>query len=280
MCMSVTTQSTLIERNETEVCRTVLDDAPDGVLAVGLSADVIDGLLTVLTEREDSPTIRVLAAESVLKELVSDFTVASTIADFVASDVLSLRTATSRLDGPLLLTEDRVISIVSTGDRTAGLATDDDEFVETARSRYGDLWDDAGSFSLRTPPLSRVQETLDEEFGPDLQADFEQMRTALGTDRGDGNLDAVDISLLAAAKNEALLYDISTWGEDVGVASRATFSRKKNRLEETGLIDTEKVPIDVGRPRLRLLLGDERLRGADADELVSAASSILSAASS
>jgi predicted nucleic acid-binding protein len=280
MCMSVTTQSTLIERNETEVCRTVLDDAPDGVLAVGLSADVIDGLLTVLTEREDSPTIRVLAAESVLKELVSDFTVASTIADFVASDVLSLRTATSRLDGPLLLTEDRVISIVSTGDRTAGLATDDDEFVETARSRYGDLWDDADSFSLRTPPLSQVQETLDEEFGPDLQADFEQMRTALGTDRGDGNLDAVDISLLAAAKNEALLYDISTWGEDVGVASRATFSRKKNRLEETGLIDTEKVPIDVGRPRLRLLLGDERLRGADADELVSAASSILSAASS
>ncbi len=29
-----------------------------------------------------------------------------------------------------------------------------------------------------------------------------------------------------------------------------------------GLIDTEKVPIDVGRPRLRLKIGDERLQEA------------------
>jgi len=44
-----------------------------------------------------------------------------------------------------------------------------------------------------------------------------------------------------------------------------------------GLIDTEKVPIDVGRPRLRLMLGDERLNDADSDELATVAQSLLAA---
>jgi hypothetical protein len=44
-----------------------------------------------------------------------------------------------------------------------------------------------------------------------------------------------------------------------------------------GLIDTEKVPIDVGRPRLRLMLGDERLEDADNDELATVAQSLLAA---
>jgi hypothetical protein len=280
--MSATTQSTLIERNATEVCRTVLNDASDDVLAVGLSAETINGMLTVLTERDDPPSLRILAAEAVLKDLVSDFTVASTIADFITDDILSLRTSQDRLDGPLLLTEKRMVAIVSTDTQTAGLRTDDEEFVEDARRHYADRWDTAEPFTLRTPPLSRVQETMDDEFGPDMTADFEQMRTALGTNRGNDHsaLDEVDICLLAGARNEALLYDISTWGENVGIASRATFSRKKTNLEEMGLINTEKVPIDVGRPRQRLLLGDERLHEADADELVSVAGSILPTAGS
>ncbi len=278
--MSTTTQSDLIERNATDVCRAVLESVSEDVLAVGLPAEVIEGLFAVLTERNELPTVRVLADQSVLKELVSDFTVGSTTADLVANDVLSLRTVESRLAGPLLLTADRVVSIVSVGGRTAGLVTEDPEFVAAVNDQYADQWEEAEPFKLRTPPLSRVQETMEAEFGPELRADFDRMRTALGTGRGNGDLDEVDISLLAAARNEALLYDISTWGEHVGVASRATFSRKKTRLEERGLLDTEKVPIDVGRPRLRLLLGDERLREADADELVSVAQSMLSTTSS
>jgi predicted transcriptional regulator len=91
-------------------------------------------------------------------------------------------------------------------------------------------------------------------------------------------LDEVGLSLLVAAKHEQLLYDISRWGEDTGVASKATFSRTKTHLEEQGLIETEKVPIDVGRPRLRLILGNERLREAGTEELSSVARELLSAA--
>jgi hypothetical protein len=266
-------QPTRMEKNVTDLCRAVLDGVAEELLAVGPSPAVVDGLVAVLGERESVPTVRLLATESVLKEAVSEFTDASAIADLVADETLSLRTSAERLDGPLLLTDERVVSLVLADGRAAGLVTDDAEFVGAARNEYADRWTDAEPFALRTPPLSRVQESLETEFGTAMADDFEAMRTALAESEGD--LDEVDVSLLAAARNEALLYDISTWGENVGVASRATFSRKKTRLEEAGLIETEKVPIDVGRPRLRLLLGDERLREADAGEMVSVAAELL-----
>jgi hypothetical protein len=278
--MSCTTDSARIEQNESDVYRAVLDDVAGDGLAMGLSTGGVEALLDVLGESDDPPTVRLLATESVLKTVTSDFTVAGTAADLVVAGVLSLRTTEERLDGPLLCTDEAVVSVVSTDEHAAGLVTRDETFVEAARTGYTEQWDDADEFRLRTPPLSRVHETLGDEFGPNVRADFERMRTALGTQRGDGEIDEVVVSLLAAAKNEQLLYDISTWGEHVGVASRATFSRKKATLEEGGLIDTEKVPIDVGRPRLRLLLGDERLHEADTDELVSVAGSMLSTAGS
>jgi hypothetical protein len=280
--MDGTTQSTLIERNAADLCRTVLESDSDTILAVGFPADVVDGLLEALTERDNTPSIRVLATEAVLKDLVSDFTVAGTIADFVAEDVLSLRTTENRLDGPLVVTEKRVITIVPTDAQTAGIGTDDGKFVEDARRHYADRWENAEPFTLRTPPLSRVRETLETEFGPEMTDDFEQMRTALSTTRNNNHstLGEVDLCLLAAAKNGALLYDISAWGENVGLASRATFSRKKTAFEEMGLIETEKVPIDVGRPRQRLVLGDERLQGIDAGELVGVVGSITPVAGS
>jgi hypothetical protein len=280
--MDTTTQSTVIERNAADLWRAVLEGDSDTVLAVGPSTDSIDGLLTALTERDDTPSIRVLAAEAVLKDLVSDFTVAGTIADFVANDVLSLRTTENRLDGPLVVTEKRVITIVPTDTQISGIGTDDEEFVENARRHYVDRWENADTFTLRTPPLSRVRETLEAELGPEITGDFEQMRTALQTTRDSGHseLDGVDLCLLAAAKNGALLYDISRWGENVGLASRATFSRKKTAFEEMGLIETEKVPIDIGRPRQRLVLGDERLQGVDAGELVGVVGSITPLAGS
>ncbi len=82
----------------------------------------------------------------------------------------------------------------------------------------------------------------------------------------DETLDEVTLALLVTARNEGMLYDLSRWGENVGIASKATFSRAKTTLEDEGILDTEKVPIDVGRPRQRLLLDHDGLAAADIDE--------------
>jgi hypothetical protein len=110
-------------------------------------------------------------------------------------------------------------------------------------------------------------------LGEQTRADFDAVLASL--DSVGDDLDEVAIALLVTAKNEQLLYDVSRWGEDVGMASKATFSRTKTNLEDAGLLDTEKVPIDVSRPRQRLLLGDDALQSADTDELAFVARDLL-----
>lgn len=259
-----------------DVFRAVLGDASGEVYTVGFNEEAIEDLLDVLDTLESPPTVNLLAGESILKWLREDFLLASAAAELDASETLSMKAVEEPFKNCLIVTEESVTSVIEANGRVAGLVTDDGAFVKDARERWTHEWDTAEEFSLRTPTRSRVHDSLTEQVGPDVEADFRTMMRALGTARGgDHSLDEVMVSLLTAANNEALLYDISRWGEDVGVASTATFSQTKMLLEERGLLDTEKVPIDVGRPRLRLLLGDERLQKADAAEIASVARGLL-----
>ncbi|WP_435346958.1 transcriptional regulator TbsP [Haloarchaeobius sp. HRN-SO-5] len=269
--------SNLLDRQIDDILHTVLEDATGDVLVVNPSSDAIEEFVRVATRFEgDLPTVHMLADERTLKDVMDDFIVASNAADLVDRGELELRTVEQTPENSLLVTEDTVVALVTAGNRVGGLTTDDGEFVTTAYDAYTSEWEAAEPFKLRTPPISRVRETLESDIGPQAEADFTTILDSLETARGDGEgLDEVTISLLVAAKNEALLYDISKWGEDVGIASKATFSRTKTKLEDMGLIDTEKVPIDVGRPRLRLKIGDDRLREADNGQLASVAQSIL-----
>jgi hypothetical protein len=268
--------SNLLAAGIDDILRTVLSNSGDDLLVVDPAADAVEHLVSVAAAADDAPHVRLLADERVLKDVMDDFIVASNAADLLADERLTMRSFEDGAGNALVVTDDRVMALVTAGDRVAALTTDDAEFVAAAREAYGERFDAAEPFTLRTPPLSRVRRTLDDEIGEATREDFDTVLESLRTARGDGEgLDEVTISLLVAARNEVLLYDISKWGEDVGIASKATFSRTKTKLEDLGLIDTEKVPIDVGRPRLRLKLGDDRLRGTDAGQLAGVAQSLL-----
>ena len=271
------TESNLLDQEISEILRTVVDDAPETLLVVNPSEDTIEELINVATASDgDLPTLRMLAQEGTLKDVMEDFIVASNAADLIDAGVLSLRTTGEVPSNSLLVTDEVVIALVTADDHVGGLTAAEDDFVSEAYDSYTSEWEDATDFSLRTPPITRVRETLGEEISAEAQTDFDEVLSSMETARGDGDgLDEVTISLLVAAKNEALLYDISKWGEDVGIASKATFSRTKTKLEDMGLIGTEKVPIDVGRPRLRLKLANDDLRNADTDQLAGVAQSML-----
>jgi hypothetical protein len=271
------TGSNLLTDDVEDILERVLSAVDDELLVVNPTIETIEALVTVASVDDDHPTIRMLAEEGLLKDVMDDFIVASNAADLVSAERLEIRTlAETDGENALLVTPDSVMALVAAGEMVAALATDDDEFVATTNETYLSRFEEARPFNLRTPPLTQVRTTLSDEIGDSTRTDFDSVLTSLKTARGDGDgLDEVTISLLVAAKNEVLLYDISKWGEDVGIASKATFSRTKTKLEDMGLIDTEKVPIDVGRPRLRLKLGDERLRDAGTDELASVAQSLL-----
>ena len=267
--------SNLLEADVENVLDAAFSRDDEELLVVDPAAETIVSLIDAAAERDDLPALSMLVEERTLKDVMDDFLVASRAADLVADGVLSLRLLSADVDNALFVSGSQVVALVSSGDRVAALSTDDGEFVETVFETHRAAFEAAEEFTLRTPPISRVRETMAAEIGEESREDFDAMLAALGAARGDDGLDEVTVSLLVAAKNDVLLYDISKWGEDVGIASKATFSRTKTRLEDMGIIDTEKVPIDVGRPRLRLKLGDERLHGADAAEIASIAADMM-----
>lgn len=268
-------KSNVMERTVADVLGEALETEGDSLFVIAPDAATIEALVEVLDD--DAPPVRLLADPDTVKLVMSDFLTAGRAADHIEAGALEIRAGNDGTN-TLLITETSVVSIVRADDRVAGLTTDDEAFIESANERIGTAWERAEPYSLRTPSLARVRETLEAELGTATADDFDTVLSSLETaGENDDQFDEVTIALLVAAKNEDLLYDISKWGEDVGIASKATFSRTKTRMEELGLIDTEKVPIDVGRPRLRLKLADERLRNADADELVDAARSMLDA---
>jgi hypothetical protein len=270
--------SNLLGTTVDEVLESVLSTEPEALFVVNPGVDAVEQLVDVANDfGSDLPSIRLLGDQGLLKDVMGDFIVASNTANLVESGALEIRVLEDDTRSSMLVTDDEAVALLEAGGLVGGLATDDAEFTGTAYDAVSEDWEGADEFNLRTPAIDRVSESLDAEIGPEVEDDFETVLESMETARGDGEgLDEVTISLLVAAKNRVLLYDISKWGEDVGIASKATFSRTKTKLEDLGLIDTEKVPIDVGRPRLRLKLADERLEDAPPSELANTAQSVLS----
>ena len=270
----MSSETNVLGRDIGHVIESSLPSDSDTAYLVDPTPSVLRAMIDIGVDAVELPSIRVLADRSLLKTVLGDFPVASNAAELIERDALDLRVATGHASTALLVTDASVVAVVSAGEQVAGLVTTDGAFVRDANETYRRRFEAADPFSLRTPALSAIRSSLDDEFGSAVRADFDAVLASVGADGGP-DLDEVVISLLVAARHDILLYDISKWGEDTGIASKATFSRTKTDLEDAGLVETEKVPIDVGRPRLRLRLGDGRLETAEADRLAAVAADLL-----
>ena len=270
----MSSETNVLGRDIGHVIESGLPSDSDVAYLIDPTPSVLRAMIEIGVEASERPSVRVLADRSLLKAIANDFPVASNAAESVDRGALELRVATTDTGNALLVTDTSVVAVVSASEQAAGLVTTDEAFVRDANETYRARFEAAEPFSLRTPALSTIRSSLDAEFGSAVRTDFDAILASVGADDGP-DLDEVVISLLVAARNDLLLYDISKWGEDTGIASKATFSRTKTDLEEAGLIETEKVPIDVGRPRLRLQLGDDRLETAEPDQLAAVAADML-----
>jgi len=194
--------SNLLETDINDILQSVLTQASDDLLLVDPTEEAIRALVDVATAFDgELPTIRMLAEERPIKETMEDFLVASRAADLIDTGGLSIRVLSDPAANSLLISGDSVLALVSAGDRIAALTTDDSAFVDSARESYDEQWDAAETYRLRTPPISRVRETLADDISEAARDDFDAVLAELDTARGDGEgLDEVTISLLVAAK--------------------------------------------------------------------------------
>ncbi len=228
------------------------------VYLTNASADDVETVVTAAGEYDgELPHLRVLGVGEELRKVRRNFLVASRAADLVDTGVLELHERKPSHNTTLLAAPEAVyVPIhIDTVDGTA--VTRHEAFREDVYDWCERNWEITEPFDLRTPPLSLVRETLDGEFDPAAREDFDQVLDSTVDVRDTGDLDEVMASLLVAAKHELLHYNLSKWGEDIGLASKATFSRKKGKLEEMGVLTTEKVAVDMGRPRQRLVFTEE-----------------------
>lgn len=255
----------------------LLEELSGNVLVTTSTSDDVAGLVTALESTADDE-VRLLVDGPTAKTVRDSFLLSSRVVDLVDEDILEIRIASPETPfSTLLAGSDDVRSIATiAGSAVTELRADaDDAAVEAIHAEFDDVWADADEFVARTPAYSVMLDTLDDRLGESMRADVERVFEEATAVRGETQtIKPVRLSLLMGAKNRVQFYELGLWGESEGVASRAKFSREKQALEEHGLIDTEKVPTDVGRPRQRLVLGED-LEEMDALELTSAARSVL-----
>ena len=228
-------------------------------------------------DEADRPSVQFLASRRAAKRTREDFVTATTLVEFEEAETASIRVVDSEsVPEPAVVTDDAVIPLLrGVPSQTIAVRVVD----ASLRADYGDAvtdrWDEAAAFDLETFARSRFLDGLEEAFGPAFREDFERGLAAPGT-RGSNDVDPVDLLVLFAAKHGEQSYELNRWGESFGVASVGKFSQSKRKLEDVGLIDAEKVESgSVGRPRQRLVLGQDALVDADPEELVAAMQSVV-----
>ncbi|HZD43033.1 MAG TPA: DUF5821 family protein, partial [Methanomicrobiales archaeon] len=181
----MSSEATIVDQEFTETIHSFLEDA-DTVLIVNPAPEVFRTVIQTATEFDDDlPELRVLATPDVLKATVEDFILASQAADLIEDGTLSLRTTIDTARSSLLIGDEQIMTVVTLDTALTGLHSTDDDFVETVRTAFMDEWDAGDEFTLRTPPLSRVRETLRDDFGEDVEDDFISMLESVETVPGE-----------------------------------------------------------------------------------------------
>ena len=262
-----------------QLLRRPIEAAADEVTVVSADPAVLrEAVLTVSELGDDAPArARVYGPAAALDRVDDDFRTAARAADLVATGRLDLRAVDDSTPPSVVVTGDEALAPVPLPDgRAVGLRTDDGDAVEAIVAGFESAGAAGEPYRLAVPAYSRMLDALEAEVGRAVREEFAAALDAPVAVRGTGDaLDEIDTALLLGARNRAQLYELSEWAEGVGLASRATVSARKRRLEAAGLLATEKVATDVGRPRQRLVLADESLAAVESDDLLRAARSVV-----
>jgi len=238
------------------------DDVKLVISDIELIIDVVDGI-----SAKDGLRSEVIIPEAETRHVRLNFPLNSRIAELVKQDKLSIyATATTPLSNIVLDGSD-FYNLIRLGNIKRFAKMTGDGLSEDVVEEFTRIRDGADRVELDILPWSDLLTQLEEIVDEETRHEFERLIEAARIENL-GALDDISVAIIAAAQSEALLYDLGKWAEEVGLASKATFSRRKQNLEEEGLIYTEKVPVEVGRPRLRLMLSEDiNAVGVQGDEL-------------
>lgn len=252
-------------RNSSKVLPADVHEASE-VLFAAPPRTVIESALTAAAADTPSTPWRLLLDADTADALSDDFVAATSLADLLAAEAFQVRVSEKPVAGRFVV-GDAVHAFVSGEDGPLTVSASDDATVNALERWATDAWAAAEEFDPDAPPRSELVDAaaaLDQTFGGELEtalaaADALSWREPT---------DAVALCVAVAARCDVQLFELGNWGEEVGVASRSSFVRTKQRFVDSGLVDVERISRGVGRPRQLLVVGDERLATPNAAALV------------
>lgn len=224
-------------------------------------AGTIGDVVRILREFDSdaTPTVTLIATTKEVKDAFDDFETASYAAQLITDGDLTIYIADDIDHTPAFVSESTAMSLHEFGDQTLLFTPDRTGGLDDAVDHLDEATEELEEFSPRTPGYDDAVTEFEDQFDEAARDDFEAAVDQL--DSVSGDVDEVVVAILVGAKHELLHYDIGKWAEDVRIASKATISREKGTLEDIGYVATEKVPMDIGRPRQRLVLGEKAGEG-------------------
>jgi hypothetical protein len=273
-----------------------------GVVAVGVPLGLLPPLLAARRRTEDPAPWRIACRPGAVDALGRAVVLGTAVAEVVATGEFELRTLVGNggQDGatdtetaarPLAFaTPDRVDAVAGPRpDRT--LVSESGGETAAAHEAATARFEAATPATVEMPPRTRLldaaRETLDDRFADDVAAVLDALdhgavgRTGTVTDR--------TLLVALAARHDHLFRDLRRWVDGAGgagggdgdsddtrrdadrvaVAPGQELTADRRALVERELIESVKVPMGPGRPRIRLRAVDEALLRAEPPEVLS-----------
>ncbi|WP_418285297.1 transcriptional regulator TbsP domain-containing protein [Halorubrum sp. DTA46] len=253
-----------------------------GVVAVGVPLGLFPAILSARS-RTTGGSWRIACRPGGADALGRAFALGTAVAETTASDAIELRVHDSDrrvgergADRILFATPERVDAVAGpTGARTLVTERGDDAVaraIDVATRRFEASTPAAVDMPSRTRLLSRARELLDDRFADDVESVLAALR--YGEVGRTGTVTDQTLLVALAARHDHLFGDLRRWigSEDeagVGIAPGQELTADRRALVERQLIESIKVPMGPGRPRLRLRAVDEALLRARPEEVLS-----------
>lgn len=212
-------------------------------------------IFATYTQVNETGDIQLLLRPQTVKSTKEDFLLASYITNCVENEDVEVRKTEQEMT-PLIASED--VSVIALGYKSEHMVAVEKQAIEQdTQQLFNEIWNQADEVNFHVPGISTVKNSFVTRFSTELAEEFIDYMKGFYPEAGEQEISSVDIALLFAAEKELMFYDINRWGDFIGFASTATFSRKKRELEEKGLIETENEQVNLGRPRMKLFLAND-----------------------
>ncbi|MEZ3144657.1 DUF5821 family protein [Halobaculum sp. MBLA0143] len=241
---------------------------------VGGDVDVTEYVAAVPSVADGSTPIRLLVSEP--SALLGRFVTAAVASDLRADDHLAVAAADD-LSQRVTVADGAVHAHLRPTGELQSVTARTPSLCRRLHERYDRRWAAAEPLEPSTPGWRELTNTFVEAF-PDAG---ETLRIVLADAPElpvSGTFDVVTVVGLVAARHGLQTMAVSEWAESIGLSSRTELSRVKSRLVDRGLVETDRVPQGVGRPRQKLLVDADRLRDCPPEDLLTHARALYDGA--